>query len=216
MNETLRCRTAADFVQEVASLTFANAFNPYRDRCPEFDLPNGPQIRRQNLTHVLSSALDLGITSVWIGRDLGYRGGRRTGLPLTDEIHIPAYAQLLGTAPLTRATAGVPVAERTAREIWRALSCLRRRIFLWNLFPLHPHQPKNALSNRCHTRGEREACRPLLHWLLGQLQPVRIIAIGRDAQTALEQMGILSSHVRHPSYGGHKEFARGIRDYLLE
>jgi uracil-DNA glycosylase len=62
------------------------------------------------------------------------------------------------------------------------------------------------MSNRCHTREERQACRPLLMWLLDTLQPRSVIAIGRDAQIALSDLGIAACHVRHPSYGGQPEF----------
>ena len=57
-----------------------------------FDGPDAPAIRRSNLGLVLEAALAGGISSLWIARDLGHRGGRRTGLALTDEVHLPAHA----------------------------------------------------------------------------------------------------------------------------
>jgi radical SAM superfamily enzyme YgiQ (UPF0313 family) len=56
-----------------------------------------------------------------MGRDLGYRGGRRTGLALTDEYHLVDLEQVFPNTKFTRATVGDAVSERTAAEIWRVL-----------------------------------------------------------------------------------------------
>jgi hypothetical protein len=199
-----------EFVQRVAAMKFDSVFNPYAEACADHDDADAPAIRRRNLTLVLEAAVAKGVESLWIARDLGYRGGRRTGLALTDEIHLPAHASLYGALPLARATRGPAVAERTASVIWRVLKDLDRPTFLWNVFPLHPHEKDDPLSNRCHTRSEREACRPLLMWLLAALQPKTVVAIGRDAQLALLGLGIPAEKVRHPSYGGQSEFKDGV------
>ena len=63
--------------------------------------------------------------TIWIARDLGYRGGRRTGVPLTDEVHLTHAAALMGGIALERATEGPAIAERTAakyREAYRLLT----------------------------------------------------------------------------------------------
>jgi Uracil DNA glycosylase superfamily len=198
------------FLEILAELRFENTFNPYSDVCGDFDGPNAPAIRRSNLGLVLEAALASGVDSLWIARDLGHRGGRRTGLALTDEVHLPAHASLYGSLPLARATRGPIMAERTAYVIWQVLRDLNRPIFLWNVFPLHPHEPSNPLSNRCHTRAERRACRPLLMWLMETLKPRTVVTIGRDADLALKDLGIASTKVRHPSYGGQREFLKGI------
>ena len=66
------------------------------------------------------------------------------------------------------------------------------------------------MSNRCHTRSEREATWPLLQALIEMLQPRQIVAIGRDAQLALCELGVPTTAVRHPSYGGQREFTEGM------
>ena len=203
---------AESFVHRLATLSFDCAFNPYSEACPTHDGPKAPAIRCRNLTLVLEAAIANGVSSVWIARDLGYRGGRRTGLALTDDVNLPSHGQLYGTLPLARATRGPAMSERTAKVIWQVLIDLRRPIFLWNIFPLHPHESGNPFSNRCHTRVEREACRPLLLWLLEKLNPRAVVAIGRDAQLALAEWGIDAYKVRHPSYGGQPEFIAGIAE----
>ena len=53
--------------------------------------------------------------------------------------------------------------ERTANVIWRMLMRIDEPIFLWNVFPLHPHEPDDPMSNRRHTAKERDACGALFH-----------------------------------------------------
>ncbi|TBF40564.1 uracil-DNA glycosylase [Rhizobium leguminosarum bv. viciae] len=199
-----------EFVETLADLSFKDAFNPYSDACGDFDQDDAPAIRRMNLKLVLDAAIDRKVDSIWIARDLGYRGGRRTGLALTDEAHLTDHSVLYGDLPLVRATKGPALAERTASVIWQTLNRIQRPVFLWNVFPLHPHEPGDPQSNRCHTRGERNACRPLLSWLLDVLDPRVVVAVGRDAQLALADLGINAQQVRHPSYGGQSDFISGI------
>jgi hypothetical protein len=111
-----------------------------------------------------------------------------------------------------RATTGDPVAERTAAVIWGVLGKIRDPIFLWNVFPFHPHEPDDAFTNRAHSSFERGIGEELLAELVKLLRPQRLIAIGNDAAKAAAR--ITSSgqtiHVRHPSYGGQAMFIRQI------
>jgi hypothetical protein len=50
---------------------------------------------------------------MWFGRDLGYRGGRCTGLAFTDEAHLPALRLTFKNAPVT----GVLAASGNAHSI---------------------------------------------------------------------------------------------------
>ena len=102
--------------------------------------------------------------------------------------------------------------ERTATIVWRALRLIDRPIFLWNVFPLHPHEPSDPMSNRCHTRAERTACQQINSWLIETLRPKKVIAIGRDAQAAMVELGIESVKIRHPSYGGQSEFFAALTE----
>jgi hypothetical protein len=203
---------SAEFIHALAALQFDTVFNPYSQVCTKYDLPNAPSIRRCNLENILNAATSNGVDSLWIARDLGFRGGRRTGLALTDEINLRNYAKLFKIPQLMKATEGSAMAERTATIIWKALQIIDRPIFLWNVFPLHPHEPGKPMSNRCHTRLERNVCLPLLIWLIQTLRPNKVIAIGKDAHSILNSLSMKSFHVRHPSYGGQSDFLRGIAE----
>ena len=198
------------FVRHLSATRFENVFNPYKDRCAYHDRSNAPAVRRRNLRTLLEAALEAETDTIWVARDLGYRGGRRTGVALTDDVNLTSISALFGGVPLDRPTRGDVVAERTAAVIWRVLSKIDQPIFLWNVFPFHPHEPENDFSNRCHTRAERDASLPFLYDLIEMLAPKRLIAIGRDAQDALSDFDIKVIGVRHPSYGGQRDFLNGV------
>ena len=196
-----------DFVESLSELEFENTFNPYSNQCDVHDLQGAPNCRKQMLSSMLEAATQRKIDSLWIGRDLGYRGGRRTGLAFTDDVHIQAHAKrwsIVAGSP----TRGKPVAERTAAVIWRVLSQVSEPVFLWNVFPLHPHEPGNPFSNRSHNSRERRAGEELLSQLIALLRPRRLVAIGNDAgQTAPRLCGRHKViQVRHPSHGGQTRF----------
>jgi hypothetical protein len=73
------------FVNAVAALRFDNCFNPYVDRCEIHDHPDAPNRRAMALSAMVESAARKPIDAIWVGRDLGYRGGRRTGLALASQ-----------------------------------------------------------------------------------------------------------------------------------
>ena len=80
------------FAEILSGLKLEDSFNPYADRCDIHDLADAPQYRTQALLNILETAASVEIDSLWIGRDLGYRGGRRTGLAFTDDLHFSTHA----------------------------------------------------------------------------------------------------------------------------
>ena len=197
----------ANFIEALDKLNFENTFNPYSERCAVHDLDDAPRTRSRVLQSMLETAVGCEIDSLWIGRDLGYRGGRRTGLAFTDDVNVQAHTERWGLS-MHRPTKGEAVAERTAAVIWRFLSQVKASIFLWNVFPLHPHEPGNPFSNRPHNSRERRAGEEFLSDLIALLQPRRLVAIGNDAAQTTRRL--YDPHrvirVRHPSHGGQSRF----------
>lgn len=209
--------TVDEFVEELRSISLPNVFNPYRDICDFSDHPASPTLRSQNLTFFLKAMLRSESRSLWLGRDLGYRGGRRTGIALTDEFHLDVLQDTFGVFGIVKATRDTSATkERTATEVWKLLSQIKQPVLLWNAFPFHPFDQGDPLSNRRHTAQEFELCRHLLATLFEWLQPTTIIALGADAEAAVSSIGYQCHRVRHPSYGGQIDFAREIsRIYSL-
>lgn len=203
-------KTPKSFAAALSEMRLPSVFNPYSDCCPVYDRPDAARLRKRNLERFLDAALEARVDTIWIARDLGYRGGRRTGVPLTDEINLDRAGSLLGGVTLNRATRGPIVAERTAAIVWSVLARIGVPAVLWNIFPLHPHEAEDPFSNRCHTRKERDIAWPILVALIEMIRPRRIVAIGRDAGMALSDIDIPVQMVRHPSYGGQAAFMAGL------
>ena len=128
---------------------------------------------------------------VLVGEAAGYRGARVSGIAFTSE------RQLTGTGP----------AEATATIVHRVLAELgiEDDVLLWNVVPTHPGTPT---SNRMPTREEIRHSRPFLDEVV---RGRRAIAIGRLAAEALA-----APYVRHPSHGGARAFADGLRRRLAD
>jgi len=197
------------FVSALAQIELTGVFNPYRDRCEIHDLADAPALRRRNLRSYLCAIEAMATDTIWMGRDLGYRGGRRTGLALTDERNLPLLASAYPGAQPSKATRGPIVAERTAAEIWAVLELLERPPLLWNVFPFHPHEPDRPLTNRRFTSAELKQVSELNRALISWLGIRRIICIGQDAAAYAATFGIEVDCIRHPSYGGVKDFRAG-------
>lgn len=194
------------FCNRIAATTLPNVFNPYASCCPIHDLPDAPEIRRRNLSRILNYHASKPAPSIWFGRDLGYRGGRRTGLALTDEVMMIAGYKRLGQTPLEKATRGPVLVERTASVIWELIGRLDELPILWNAFPLHPHEPDRPMTNRTHTKLEREVTAWSIEELKTRFPDAKLIAIGNDASKALRDLGYIHETARHPSYGGQRDF----------
>ncbi len=199
--------TPLQFVSQIQSVKLDNVFNPYLDRCTSCDDFEAPKIRSRSLLSLLRTAQEIDVDMLWIGRDLGYRGGRRTGLAFTDDVHLSDHGKRWRLT-FERPTIGKMVAEMSATFVWRVLNQLGVTIFLWNLFPLHPHNENNPFSNRKHNKQERRVGEEFLVELTSLLKPELLIPIGNDAAAATQRIFDKSiiKPVRHPSYGGSATF----------
>lgn len=203
--------SANEIVAELEKLNFPNTFNPYRDRCPVHDEPGASELRRRYLVEMLDSAASSELDSIWVGRDLGHKGGRRTGLALTDDVN---FASHLGRWNLEaeRPTTGRPVAEMTATAVWSVLRQVKVSVFLWNVFPLHPFNSDKPFSNRPHNAHERDAGLRVMAGIVSFIQPHRFVGVGNDAFSVLTAAfpGGPTHKIRHPSHGGQRGFKAGM------
>ena len=200
------------FITLLEAIRLPDVFNPYRDTCAFHDKVSGAKIRGENLKKFLDASLRLQVDTIWMGRDLGYRGGRRTGIALTDEAHLQMVTERYPGCHLEKATCGDAIAERTATEIWSALNVVPEVPFLWNVFPLHPHGHNLPMTNRKFSRAELEQVDASNDLLIAGLGIKRIIAIGQDAARYATRYCTNVIAVRHPSYGGVSDFRLGIEE----
>ncbi|AMY70908.1 hypothetical protein AKL17_3685 [Frigidibacter mobilis] len=198
------------FLENLASFKAERVFNPWSANCEEVDVEDSFNIRLNNLRTVLRACADADEVDVWVGRDLGWRGGRRTGVAFVDEVSLSDYASSIEVAGLVKATVGPVMKERTATEIHLARRRISRKLFFWNVFPFHPHEANQPQSNRMHTRTEREIGLSFLKVALSLLPVRRAITIGNDATQAVQAMNVKCCPVRHPSYGGQRDFHRQL------
>lgn len=211
---TTRSRVGIDaFIAELSACGSETVFNPWTMNCELADVEDSFHVRRANLRSVLSACADADEVDVWIGRDLGWRGGRRTGIALVDEYSLGDYAISIEVEGLAKATAGPVMRERTATEIHLARTRVLRKVFFWNVFPFHPHEAGMPQTNRMHTRRERDGGITFLKMVLDLLSVGRVLTIGNDATHALKAAGVACCPVRHPSYGGQREFHRQVNLY---
>ena len=201
---------AQAFVTALSKIELDSVFNPYRHQCEIHDLSNGPSLRRGNLRRYLEVVERKKVDTIWMGRDLGYRGGRRTGLALTDEFHLSHFGSIYPDAEPSKATKGPNVAERTACEIWAVLQILKKPPLLWNVFPFHPHALGAEMTNRRFTAKELATVNELNAQLISWLGIRRIVCIGQDAMKYAATFGVELDCVRHPSYGGITDFRAGM------
>lgn len=205
--------TPKEFVRRLSDIHTPNSFNPYSEVCSVYDVKDASKIRRSLLFNMLLRASKVDVDAIWIGRDLGHRGGRRTGLALTDEAHAAAHASRWSLS-MERTTKGEVTKEQTASVIWGMLNQIEDNIFLWNVFPLHPHEEGNPFTNRSHNTKERRIGEEILFNLMEMIAPRKIIAIGNDASSFGEKMSdrVPFLKVRHPSYGGQNIFIDQISE----
>ena len=198
------------FLEELAAFKSLRVFNPWATNCEHADVENSFYVRRNNLRSVMNACTNADAVDVWVGRDLGWRGGRRTGVALVDELTLSKYAKSIGASGISKATAGPVMKERTAAEIHLAQTRVSKKVFYWNVFPFHPHCADSPQSNRSHTRTERDKGLSFLEKVLEILPVERVIAIGNDASRAMRSINVACSSVRHPSYGGQRQFHRQL------
>lgn len=203
---------ALKLVENLRDFAGAGVFNPYKDVCPQHDKSEAAAIRSLSLLNLIEAAAG-NCDDLWIGRDLGHKGGRRTGLALTDDNHLPAHLSRWGLEshiPVKHPN----VSEVTAKVIWGELDRISAKVFLWNVFPFHPHQPNQPFTNRTHTASEREVGLSILSDLIAVLKPKRLMPIGQDALKACDSVNhdCTVYPLRHPSYGGANIYRRQVQD----
>ena len=184
-------------------------FNPYLDEDPRYDVPGAPAIRQANLGAYLDALTVPDF--VLVAEAPGPNGARFSGVPLTSEAQLTAPDAFLAGQPTS---IGMPLAEYSARIVHRALGADWARVLIWNTVPFHPHPPGKPRGIRAPTRAEVLRFQPLLAGVVAAAAPAQVLAVGRVAERALREIGVAATYLRHPSQGGARLFAEGLRAAL--
>jgi len=196
-------------VNRIADIVLPGCFNPFSDRDEEHDLPDAPEIRRQNLQNYLKAMERLRPEIAFVAEAPGYRGMRRTGIPLSSEVLLPKIAELLGT-DFKKATRTKAMPEITAKAVWGAIEEIGEPVLLWNAVMVQP-TAEDGYHNRTPRKKEILAFQDILQEILNAFKPEIIFAVGRTAERALRMLGIDATYVRHPAHGGAEKFRATIK-----
>ncbi|WP_018234275.1 uracil-DNA glycosylase [Thioalkalivibrio thiocyanodenitrificans] len=188
-------------------------FNPWRDRCFDFDLCEAaPRQRLDRLKRHLECKHP---TRILLGEAPGYQGCRYSGVAFTSE-RLLVEGVIPRIEPTPRITSRErPFSEPSATIIWGILEELgvAHETLLWNAFPWHPHGPGASLTNRTPSIKELRMGVGALEALLAHFQGVQVLALGRSAEKTLRMLGVSpKAALRHPSMGGAQRFREGLRD----
>ena len=74
-------KTPDTFAAALAETQLPSVFNPYCETCSDHDREDAPLVRRRNLARCLEAALAARVDTIWIARDLGYRGAVEPAFP---------------------------------------------------------------------------------------------------------------------------------------
>jgi uracil-DNA glycosylase len=192
-------------------------FNQYRDADLRVDRSDAAAIRRKNLRNYIGS-FEKKPPVLLIGEAPGPWGCRFSGIPFTGERQL--LAGVLPFAgknssrpePMVRLRKSSPFVSNSARIFWSTMLSYHPRFLIWNCVPFHPYQNTDILSVRTPTSNEVREYSSFLAEVIAAIEPERIIALGRKAESSLGLLGLQCSYVRHPSQGGAVRFKEGIRN----
>lgn len=171
-------------------------------------------LQRSNLQEYLAFMHEKGTDVLLVGEAPGYNGCRLTGVPFTSEFVIRKgvlKGKLFGVDNGYKASHKKVKKEQSATAMWSVLEEMEVLPLLWNAFPFHPYKKGKPDSNRKPTAKELEVGKFYLSELIELFDIKTVIAVGNVADHVLYRMEIEHTKVRHPSYGGKKEFKEQLR-----
>jgi uracil-DNA glycosylase len=189
-----------------------NIFNPFRDKCSDFDIDKAPEVRKQNLISFLEAQVKNKPRTLWVAEAPGYNGSRRSGLFLISERDFEEVSKKIGSKNFKKATKGEVKTAMSVNIMWNFMKSLSEFPLTFNVLPFHPYKKGKQFSNRTPTKKEIDENIFYLEVLIDWFKPKKIIGIGRKAHEALEKKGIKNVYVRHPSHGGKNEFLKKMKE----
>jgi uracil-DNA glycosylase family 4 len=87
---------------------------------------------------------------------------------------------------------------------------------MWNAFPFHPHLNNSPESNRRPNEEELEVGEQYIKLVFELFKPKKLCSLGRVGESVLHRLfpNETITYIRHPSYGGKKDFILGMSKIL--
>lgn len=199
------------FVNEIADIPSSDCvFNQYADRkIPYNNLSQYLQYQKNNKSIILL-----------IGEAAGYRGCRMSGIPFTSGeciLNRPTLNQLRIYLQYDSIAHFKEASSNAFYEFFGQNPEMFSKILMWNAFPFHPHKTGDQLSNRTPNGAELKIGMEFVKNLVSIMGIKNIVPVGLRAEKLCKS---LSDHeilptIRHPSFGGKKEFISGMEKLVL-
>lgn len=179
-----------------------SVFNQYQDKSILNNL-------KTYITYLLRYKPDV----LLIGEAPGYRGCTLTGIPFTSGDVIKASKHNIFKDIGSKIVLSKIISENTATILWEFLDMNESVPILWNAFPFHPHHKGMPESNRKPTISEIEEGKTYMKQIYNLFKPEKLCSLGRVGESILKGLFPKGKiiYIRHPSYGGKKDFIKGMK-----
>ena len=225
--------TIHDFLIDLSAYRGENVFNPWGQSDALHDIGDpASAIRRVNLGVYLE--LRSQADYIFMAEALGYQGGHFSGVALTSERMLLGYhaispEEIFGQYKPQRTSDPAKLDKEILRQkgfneptdtvVWQGLRDCGFDLFkvvFWNIFPFHPYNKGNILSNRTPSEAELELGYGYFIKLKQIYPNAKVVAIGKKCQDTLAAFGMECPALRHPSMGGANEFRSGLQNLKKE
>lgn len=180
-------------------------------------------LKAKNLDVYLTTIKNRKPKAILIGTSPVLYGGRKTGIPFTDEYYISNEKIFLlqqkderGYEILTTDDEK-PGKDRVSEIIWTGLEEEIEDILLWNIFPFYPHVRGRYSGRRPITAEEGESGYHFLQLILEEIPSIHVILVAGDqASEVIQNHEELKEtyqifHVGHPNLGARDEFIARVK-----
>ena len=225
----------SSFLHELSSYRHDCVFNPWGEEDATLDVPGAAAIRSWQLSLYLARRIGQA-RILFMAEACGYQGGRFSGIAMTCERmllsrHPSVTAEMiLGETGMRTSRTDSPFSlketqrkdgfnEPTDTVVWGAAAeagLLPEDFLLWNIFPFHPLQKGEPLTNRTPTEAELSDGLSFAKSFLSLAEPVKIFAVGKKSEETLRAAGFDVVGLRHPANGGARQFREGLLEALLK
>lgn len=180
-------------------------------------------LKAKNLDVYLTTIKNRKPKAILIGTSPVLYGGRKTGIPFTDEYYISNEKIFLlqqkderGYEILTTGDEKLGK-DRVSEIIWTGLEEEIEDILLWNIFPFYPHVRGMYSCRRPITAEEGESGYHFLQLILEEIPSIHVILVAGDQASEVirnheelkEKYQIF--HVGHPNLGARDEFIARVK-----